>query len=224
MQTRQNTLKFPGMFLGMLVLVLGLNGCGNSNDAAKARHDPVAIEAGEECHLCGMVISKFAGPKGELYDGNGQVQKFCSTRDLFSWYLQPENQLSSQEIFVHDMVDTPWDKPDDKHLVPARAAWFVINSDMKGAMGATLASFRKQADAQNFIGKHGGTLLQFKDISLEMMTAMNRQLNGEMPTMDQAMPMHSMPGMVPGTQMNSMPGMHHGSPMGGMSVENKVKR
>jgi len=159
----------------MLMFVVGIEACTSKNETTQAKHDPVAIEAGEECHLCGMVISKFSGPKGELYDRNGIVRKFCSTRDLFSWYLQPENQMSSQEIFVHDMVETPWDKPEDKHLVSARQAWYVVGSNMMGAMGPTLASFKQQDDAKAFIVKHGGRLLAFKDITLTMMSDINRQ-------------------------------------------------
>ncbi len=155
---------------------MGLSACSGSNDSVSKKHDPVTIKPGEECHLCGMVISKFAGPKGELYDRSGHVQKFCSTRDMFSWYLQPENLNSTQEIYVHDMGQASWKNPNDKYLISARTAWYVVDSDMKGAMGSTLASFKQKADAQNFILKHGGKLLPFKDITLDLMTKINRQM------------------------------------------------
>ncbi len=169
-------------FLAIILLALGLGACNSSNDSASKKHDPVAIKSGEECHLCGMIISKFAGPKGELYDQSGHVQKFCSTRDMFSWYLQPENQNNTQEIYVHDMGRASWNKPNDKYLIPARSAWYVLGSNMTGAMGPTLASFKQKADAKIFIRKHGGTLLPFKDITQAVITKMNQQMMSGMGT------------------------------------------
>lgn len=167
----------PGFLaIMLLVLGLGLSACNGSGDSASKKQGPVAIKSGEECHLCGMIISNFAGPKGELYDQSGHVQKFCSTRDMFSWYLQPENQNNTQEIYVHDMGRASWKKPDDKYLIPARSAWYVVGSDMKGAMGPTLVSFKQKADAQIFIHKHGGKLLAFKDITQAVITKMNKQM------------------------------------------------
>ncbi len=203
-------------FMALVIMLLSVNACSSKNNAPKVAHDPVAIEAGEECHLCGMVISKFSGPKGEVYDRNGKVQKFCSTRDLFSWYLQPENQISTQEIFVHDMVQTPWDKPDDHHLVPAREAWYVMGSDMKGAMGPTLASFKKQVDAKAFMATHGGKLLQFKEVTMDMMTAMNQQRTDNMP--------RTVPGVYGTPGMNTMPDIKSGTSNMTMPVKGNQKK
>jgi len=44
------------------------------------------------------------------------VKKFCSTRDLFSFILDPEFQYQIKEIYVHDMSQVPWDSPDDATL------------------------------------------------------------------------------------------------------------
>ncbi len=171
----------PG-FLVVILLVLGLSACNGSGDSVSKKHGPVAIKPGEECHLCGMIISKFAGPKGELYNRSGHVEKFCSTRDMFSWYLQPENKNNTQEIYVHDMGRASWKKPNDKYLIPGRSAWYVVGSDMKGAMGPTLASFKQKADAQIFILRHGGKLLPFKAITQAVMTKMNQQMMSKMGT------------------------------------------
>lgn len=163
-------------FLSKLSLVLFtlflVNGCSKNEEKTVALHDAVKIEQADECHLCGMLISNFAGPKGELYrkgiteaDGN-QVNKFCSTRDMFSFYLDPENKRNVTSILVHDMSKSPWDTPNDNYFIDARKAWFVAGSSQKGAMGATLASFSEKEDAQHFAQEFGGKVLSFSEIEL----------------------------------------------------------
>ena len=154
-----------------------LTACNSEEATKQINNSPVAIESGDECHLCGMVITEFPGPKGELFEGRqSHVRKFCSTRDLMSWYLQPENKPNSKEIYVHDMSRSDWNSPNDEHMINAKDAWYVVGSSMKGAMGPTLASFSKQATAEQFVAKHGGTVLEFEAITMEILntgSAMN---------------------------------------------------
>ena len=147
-----------------------ISACGAENASKQVTNTPIAIESGEECHLCGMVITGFPGPKGELFEGrDNQVRKFCSTRDLMSWYLQPENKPNSKDIFVHDMSRSDWNSPNDEHMIRAENAWFVAGSNMKGAMGPTLASFAKKEQAEQFITKHKGQLLTFDEITMDVL-------------------------------------------------------
>ncbi|OUS27980.1 nitrous oxide reductase accessory protein NosL [Thalassotalea sp. 42_200_T64] len=127
-----------------------------------------AIESSDECHLCGMLISNFSGPKGELYrkDRGETVHKFCSTRDMFSFYLDPENKRNVTSIYVHDMSKMPWDEPNDGYFVDARVAWFVVGSSKTGAMGKTLASFSKEGDAKAFSREFGGDVLAFDNVDM----------------------------------------------------------
>lgn len=146
-----------------------LVGCGEAPQD-KMLKQAVAIESSDECHLCGMIILNFPGPKGEAFQANSEnALKFCSTRDLFSYVLQPENQRQVQQIFVHDMSKTPWQKPEDQYFIDAKSAWYVIGSSQKGAMGKTLASFGKQDDAQAFSEIYGGKLYQFNDITIDIL-------------------------------------------------------
>jgi len=149
--------------------MLLLNACEKSDQTAKAL-PPVAIESGDECHVCGMTIDRFPGPKGEAYvRGASRPFKFCSTRDLFSWWLQPENTIAATSVYVHDMSQTDWKHPSDEHFIDARTAWYVIDQPLPGAMGPTLASFGRETDAKAFVRKHGGRLIRFQDISLELL-------------------------------------------------------
>ena len=156
----------------LLVLMLSVSmfvGCGKSDNSAKSL-PPIAIEPGDECHVCGMIIANFPGPKGEAYTRNSKTPlKFCSTRDLFSFLLQPESKAMVTQIYVHDMGKTDWEHPADSAFVDARAAWYVADQPLRGAMGPTLASFKQRKDAEAFREQHGGRLLRFEDITLEIL-------------------------------------------------------
>lgn len=149
--------------------------CSKNEEGAQSLHEAVAIESSDECHLCGMLISNFSGPKGELFrkgiteaDGNS-VKKFCSTRDMFSFYLDPENKRNVTTMLVHDMSKSPWDTPNDAYFIDARNAWFVAGSSKTGAMGKTLASFSMQTQAQEFAEEFGGKVLSFAQIDMSVL-------------------------------------------------------
>ncbi|WDE04812.1 nitrous oxide reductase accessory protein NosL [Thalassomonas viridans] len=159
--------KLFGSCLSLLLPLLLLTSCGGDKQQVMVQK-AVAIESGEECHLCGMIITNFAGPKGELYRKEQQnaVHKFCSTRDMFSYYLDPENRRNVSVMYVHDMSKMPWDAPDDGYFIDAKSAWFVAGSSKTGAMGKTLASFGKQQDALAFAEAYGGKVLGFEQVTL----------------------------------------------------------
>ncbi|WP_461536503.1 nitrous oxide reductase accessory protein NosL [Spongorhabdus nitratireducens] len=161
-------------------LIALLTAC--SDPETVVEHKPVPIESGDTCHLCGMIIKNHPGPKGELYaKGSEVVKRFCSTRDLFAWVLQPENQPNIDAIFVHDMAVSPWNTPDDEAFINARDAWYVAGSSQAGAMGTTLASFAEQAAADKFAQDFGGKVIRFDDITLQVL---NDQPAGMMHNMD----------------------------------------
>jgi copper chaperone NosL len=162
--------------------VFTLTACSGEEAQTTARPDPVHFESGDECHVCGMIIEGFPGPKGQAFTEKDQhVRKFCSTRDMFAWLLQPENVNRDHTLYVHDMAQTDWQNPNDTALIDARDAFFVVGSDRTGAMGPTLASFAEQTDASDFAAEHGGEVLAFKEITMDHLNT--------------GMAMHSMDGM-----------------------------
>jgi len=161
------------ILLLILASTLLLSACNNEDKTAEAVNQAVAIESGDECHVCGMIITRFPGPKGESFSRyDKKVRKYCSTRDLFAFVLEPENSASVSDIYVHDMAVTPWDHPDDKTLIDAKKAYYVINHSLKGAMGATLASFKQQADAEAFAKKYQGSVIRFEQVDMPLLQSL----------------------------------------------------
>ncbi|MDX5386689.1 MAG: nitrous oxide reductase accessory protein NosL [Alteromonadaceae bacterium] len=149
-----------------------LAGCSSDEQQTAAKPDPVHFDSGDECHVCGMVITNFPGPKGQAFTERQQhTRKFCSTKDMFAWFLQPENENRDHTLYIHNMAETHWDHPDDTHLIDAREAFYVVGSERTGAMGPTLASFETESEATDFAATYGGEILSFGDITLEHLNA-----------------------------------------------------
>lgn len=148
-------------------------GCDAPQDSAKGLV-PVPIADGDECHLCGMIINNFPGPKGEAYVlGGSEPLKFCSTRDLFAFLTQPEARANVRAAFVHDIAATPWDRPAFEAFVAASGAWYVAEQPLRGAMGPTLASFAERAAAKRFIEEYGGRLLAYDDVTVDLISRLD---------------------------------------------------
>lgn len=156
-----------------LIASLLLAGCGESEPEALA--SPVPIESGDSCHVCGMLIEQFPGPKGEAFlDRQGEALKFCSTLDLFTFLKQPENETRLSHAYVHDIGVTTWGEPSHEAFIRAEEAWYVVGHGQPGAMGHTLASFAERTDAEAFRETHGGELLAYADIDLDLLGRLGR--------------------------------------------------
>lgn len=167
------------MALLATAFAFGLAGCGEKEEVAQTL-EPVAFHASDECHVCGMIIADFPGPKGEAVAKNG-VKKFCSTAELLGWWLQPENRVSDARLYVHDMGRSVWEHPDDEHLIDATSAYYVVGISLKGAMGAPLASFASEEQARQLAAIHDGRVLRFDEIDQALLQeAASQQHGGDM--------------------------------------------
>lgn len=157
--------KYTTQSLLILFIGLGLLACSEPKNEQKS-FAPVAFHNTDECHVCGMIISDFPGPKGQAVDAAG-VKKFCSAAEMLGWWLQPENRIGNAKLYVHDMGRSQWATPDDNYLIDATQAFYVIglaNSGLKGAMGAVLAAFADEQAATQFAASHDAQVLRFDEI------------------------------------------------------------
>ncbi|MCK8046101.1 nitrous oxide reductase accessory protein NosL [Shewanella sp. 1CM18E] len=155
--------------IALLLLIPFLTACGESN-AEKAQVTAQAIHEHDRCHLCGMMITKYPGPKGQVHlKGQTVVPKFCSTRDMFNFALQPENKRQIDALFVHDAGATDWEKPTDDAFVDAKTAWYVYGTSKKAVMGPAVASFKTQEAAKQFAQDFGGAVLTYEQIDISLL-------------------------------------------------------
>lgn len=164
----------PALLPVLTLISLLLVGCNNATDSAD-NSSPQPISSDDICHVCGMLISEFPGPKGQaLMENSSHARKFCSTLEMFVFLQQPENQAQLRHAYVHDAGETPWEAPEEDAYIGAEDAWYVIGHDRRGSMGHTLAPFSNRERAAQFVAKHGGEIISYEDINLELLAQLGR--------------------------------------------------
>lgn len=128
---------------------------------------PAAITRDTACSLDGMTVDDFPGPKAQIVYAEGAPDFFCDTIELFSVLLKPEQQRTVAAVYVQDMAKADWNHPVGQ-WIDARKAWYVVGSKAHGSMGATFASFAKEADARAFAARQGGQAYPFDKITPDM--------------------------------------------------------
>lgn len=159
----------PALMPIFALIVLLLSGCNNATDSAE-RMPPQPISDGDICHVCGMFITEVEGPKGQAFmERHSDARKFCSTLEMFVFLQQPENQAQLLYAYVHDVGVTPWEAPKNDAFILAADAWYVVGHDRRGSMGHTLAPFSSHKRAAQFAEVHGGEIIGYDDIDLELL-------------------------------------------------------
>lgn len=144
-----------------------LAGCGDKT-AEQQSLAPVEIDRSTSCELDGMLLSDYPGPKAQIhYAGQEKPSFFCDTIELFNTLLAGEQVRAVRAVYVQDMGKADWNEPKG-HWIDAKTAVYVLGSKRHGSMGPTIASFAQEADAAKFAGEHGGKVLRFADIKLDM--------------------------------------------------------
>ncbi|MCF1428440.1 MAG: nitrous oxide reductase accessory protein NosL [Shewanella sp.] len=142
----------------------------NEGDAANAPAAPVAIDDHDRCHICGMMITKYPDPKGQVFlKYSDNIPKFCSSRDMFNFALQTENQRQISALYVHDAAATDWEHPADFAFIDAKTAYYVYGTSKKAVMGPAVAPFSSKAAAEKFAAEYGGRVLDFESITLDLL-------------------------------------------------------
>lgn len=150
----------------LLLLVVALAGCQGSEQTAKL--EPIEPTSGTFCALDGMILNDFPGPKAQIHYVQGGIEYHCDTNEMFDAFLRPEAQRGIRAMYVQDMGKADWDKPRD-NWIDAKTAFYVAGSGKMGSMGATFASFSRNEDAQAFAAKHGGKVLRFDQVNIDML-------------------------------------------------------
>lgn len=158
--------RAPYLAATALAVTLLLASCSGKTDVHA--WEPVEIETGATCSLDGMLLADYPGPKAQIhYAGQGQPEFFCDTVELFSTLLAGEQARAIRAVYVQDMGQVDWDEPHGS-WIDARTAFYVRGSEAHGSMGPTFASFSQRAAAEAFSSEHGGHVLAFSDVTLDM--------------------------------------------------------
>ena len=120
-------------------------------------------------YFCQMTVLEHSGPKGQvILTDRDEPLWFVSIRDTLAFTALPGEPKNIAAIYVTDIGRASWDKPEPGTWVNAHLAWYVVNSDRTGGMGAPeIVPFSRKADAARFVSEHGGEIIDFDSISRE---------------------------------------------------------
>lgn len=156
------------LFSISLVVLLGVATLGGCTQESSAPPPPPAEVSDQAAgHYCGMLLIEHEGPKGQIHlASRGEPIWFSSVRDTIAFTRLPEEPRDITAIYVNDMARaTQWEQPEPGAWVDAREAWFVIESEVRGGMGAPEAApFSDEQAAEAFREKHGGRVVRLADI------------------------------------------------------------
>ncbi|WP_264212534.1 nitrous oxide reductase accessory protein NosL [Leisingera thetidis] len=149
----------------ILASALALSAC--QEEEAKAPPAPVELTEVALSYFCQMNVAEHGGPKGQIHlDGFPAPLFFAQVRDLAAYVKGPERDAEITAIYVSDMgAAASWAHPGPNNWIDARAAHFVVGSNVAGGMGAPeVVPFAAPEEAARFAGRFGGTVAGFDDI------------------------------------------------------------
>lgn len=120
---------------------------------------------------CAMIVADHIGPKAQVFEkGQEKSLWFSQVRDAFAYRSMPGEAQNVSVIYVHDMGQaTSYDAPQVEGIwIEAKTAFYVINSQKRGGMGAReTIPFGQKSDAENFAKTYKGIVVAFNDIPLD---------------------------------------------------------
>jgi len=155
-----------GRVLQALLLCAALVACAPEENTSKP--SPAALTRDDTGYFCGMIVEDHLGPKSQvILGGEGEALWFTTTRDGIAFKRLPEETRPIRVFYVSAVDRGGWEHPekDTGSWIEAQAAWYVIESQKLGAMGAPEAiPFSNEEAAHTFTGEFGGRVLRLSEI------------------------------------------------------------
>lgn len=142
-------------------------GCDRAAPPAATPPPPLEVQDEAVGHYCGMRLVDHEGPKGQVHLASRPAPVwFSSVRDALAFMRLPEEPRDIVAVWVNDMGRARrWEQPEPGTWVEARQAYYVIESDMQGGMGAPEAvPFSDATAAEAFRTAHRGRVVRLDQI------------------------------------------------------------
>lgn len=154
--------------------------------------NPITIEEGHDCDQCTMDIRMHPGPVGQTYYeepeavvGEDRPARFCSVLCLYSFYYEQAGQGHEAEVhYATDYSTVEYEVSGDEGALVVDAHFdadeferveeltMVVDSDVEGAMGASLIGFTDPDEADAFQEEYGGEQYTHDDVSEELIMSL----------------------------------------------------
>lgn len=121
----------------------------------------------DTCPVCGMFVHKYPEWVATVLYLDGHAHHFDGAKDLFKYLLDLPRWAPGHN--AKDIAAIGVTEYYGLNRIDARAAWYVIGSDVLGPMGHELVPLATREDAQAFLLDHGGDrILRFDEVTLDL--------------------------------------------------------
>jgi nitrous oxide reductase accessory protein NosL len=118
----------------------------------------------DTCPVCGMFVSRYPDWVATVLYQDGHAHHFDGPKDLFKYLLDLDKYAPGHRRA--DIAAIGVTEYYGLTRIDARAAWYVIGSDVVGPMGHELVPLRTRAEAEEFQRDHQGKrLLRFDEVT-----------------------------------------------------------
>ena len=155
----------------LIVLALAL-ALGSWPASAEELRFP-APDAKATCPVCGMFVALYPEWIATVLYQDGQAHHFDGAKDLFKYLLDLSRYVPDREpagitaIGVTEYYGLT--------RIDARAAWYVIGSDVLGPMGHELIPLTTRDEAEEFSRDHQGRrILRFDEVDRALLEKLDR--------------------------------------------------
>jgi copper chaperone NosL len=127
----------------------------------------------DTCPVCGMIVAKYPEWVATVLYDDGFAVHFDGAKDFFKYLQDMEKYAPDRSL--EQIVGMGVTEYYGLKLVDARAADYVIGSDIYGPMGHELIPLQTQVDADDFLKDHHGLRqVGFDDVTMDMLTGLDR--------------------------------------------------
>ena len=124
------------------------------------------------CPVCGMVVSKYPAWVASVAYKDGQAHYFDGAKDLFKYLFDLKRYALGHRS--SDIAAIGVTEYYEVKRIDARAAWYVIGSDVLGPMGHEPIPLASRADAEEFLRDHKGRrVLRFDEVTAEVIARLD---------------------------------------------------
>jgi nitrous oxide reductase accessory protein NosL len=140
-----------------------------SNGSIKKGTEHIHVPSEAKCPVCGMFVSKY--PKWTtMMEHDGKIYYFDGVKDMMKYYIFDGD-------FIYDRAHITQMKVSDYYTleaIPAKKAFYVLDSDVFGPMGHELIPFKSKKSAMTFMEEHNGKrIVKFDEITDKMVMALD---------------------------------------------------
>ncbi|MEH6580885.1 MAG: nitrous oxide reductase accessory protein NosL [Halioglobus sp.] len=150
--------------LGIVLPLSLLLACGETVSVAVP--SPRELSRDAIGYFCQMTVVEHMGPKGQIIlRDRDEPLWFTSVRDAIAFTAMPGEPRNIAALYVTDIGLASWDNPEAGTWVDGHKAWYVVDSDRTGGMGAPeFVPFGKKEDADRFVTQYGGEIVSFNSL------------------------------------------------------------